>query len=271
MARSITAIHAEIKSAIASDSVLSGLTSRSASAIFNLFSYIIAVIAHSVETIFDTHKADVDILFSTMKPHNLRWYVGKAKQFQYGSELVEDADYYANIIESQQVVASCAVEESQGILYVKVARLINDEYDKLSTPQYNAFVSYINEVKDAGVNINVVNFEADRLKLSLDIYYNAQILDSTGQRIDGQSATPVRDAIDSFIKNTPYNGVFLKSKLVDALQIVEGVIVPEVRTMQCSRFDVQNFETIDIFYKPYSGHLRLYNVNDLIINYIPYV
>lgn len=271
MARSIATIHSEIKSAITSDSILSGLTSRSATAIFNLFSYIIAVVAHSVEVIFDTYTTEINALFATLKPHTLRWYVGKAKQFQYGSELVEDNDYYADVVESQQVVASCAAEESQGILYVKIARLNNNEYEKLSTPQYNAFVNYINEVKDAGVNINVINFEADRLKLVIDIFYNAQILDSSGQRIDGQSATPVSDAVNTFLKNTPYNGVFLKSKLTDALQAVEGVIVPEIRQMLCSRFDVQNFETIDIYYKPFSGHLRLYDVSDLVINYIPYV
>jgi hypothetical protein len=119
--------------------------------------------------------------------------------------------------------------------------------------------------------MSIVNFQPDKLRLTIDVYYNPQTLNAQGERIDGTSATPVQDAIKSYLKNMPFDGVFLKSGLVDTLQKVPGVIVPEVRAAQATKYDVNIWTSIDINYSPFSGFLRIYDPSDLVLNFVPYV
>jgi len=96
-------------------------------------------------------------------------------------------------------------------------------------------------------------------------------LSADGSRLDGSVQEPVRDAINAFLKDLPFDGEFVKSYLVDALQKIEGVFVPQIASCQAAKFDSTSFETVDIKYNPYSGFIRIYNVTDCVINYIPNV
>lgn len=125
------------------------------------------------------------------------------------------------------------------------------------------------EVKDGGVNLVLLSFEPDRLKMEVDIHYNPVILDSSGQRIDGTNDSPVESLINSFLRTeVKYDGQFVLSDLGDKLKDIDGVEVPVIRDCKAARFDNANFVEVDVKYKPYSGFLRIYNNTDLVINYI---
>lgn len=274
MARSIKDIQAEMLAAIAADSRLSTLVSTSATAIYRLFTYAVAASIWGLEVLFDSHKTEVAALMAT-KPHQLRWYVEKTLAFQYGSSLPSDSDTYNNAllteseIAAQKIVAAAAAIEVNGRVLIKAAKLDGQSLIKLTTPQYNSLKSYLNEVKDAGVKIDLISQEGDRFKLTIDIFYDSQILASDGTLLDGTSNTPIKDAILAFLQNCPFDGLFVKSKLTDALQLVDGVIVPEIRSAQAARYDVVVWQPIDVFYQPYAGWLKFYNeTTDLVINYI---
>lgn len=274
MARTIEQIQAEIIAAKEADANLSALTSGSATAIWRLITRVVAKAIVTMEVLFDSFKLDVDSAIATLKPHTARWYQQKALDFQYGYSLVDGQDYYDNSaltvdqIAASKIVSNAAVTDTPGQLVVKVNKTVSGVLTPLATAEYNAVVSYLAEIKDAGIRISVLTFNADKLKLVIDCYYDPIILGPTGARLDGSSNTPVKDAINNFLLTLPYNGVFVKAHLVDAIQAVDGVFVPEVRSCLAARFDNASFTGVDIQYAPYSGFLRIYNDADLVINYI---
>ena len=59
---------------------------------------------------------------------------------------------------------------------------------------------------DAGTIVEPKTGVADDLRLEIDIYYDAAILNGVGQRLDGQNLNPVKTAINQYLKNLDFNG-----------------------------------------------------------------
>lgn len=280
MARTIADINDDIIVAVQTDSTLSGLTSTSRTAIWRLWSYIVASAIWVLETLFDAHLVEVNDALALLKPHTTRWYSAKSKLFQYGSQLIEGSDAYDNTNissgtqEQREVVKQAAAVEVNGQLVIKIAGYDNSnvaQLTKITTPQYNAFVGYINEVKDAGVPIEVVNFDGDRLQLSINVYYDGQILGANGARLDGDNDAPLQMAINAFLTNMPFDGRFVRAKLIDALQLVDGVKTVEMVSALGRKYDVTTWTVIDAYYSPYAGWLKIYDEQtDLVLNFIQY-
>lgn len=263
MSRTIAVIEAEIIAAIQADANLAGLTSVSGTALWRLFAHIWASAIWAFEVIFDTFSADLIEQVAALKPHTLRWYQEKAKAFQYGSDLPEGEDEYDNsalddaTVLAQKVVAQAAATEEGGTVGVKVAREVSGALTPLQAPQYNSFVSYINEIKDAGVIIEGTNQDGDKLTVVATIYYDPLVLTSAGARIDGASAEPVQDAIKAYLRALPFNGVLIRSALFDVLQGVNGVYTPVLSSVQAGRNDATSLGEVQVQYLPYAGYFKL--------------
>lgn len=248
-------------------------TSTSKTAFWRLWTRIVAAAAWSVEVLFDTHKQEINEVVTALKPHSLKWYATKARAFQFGYALPPDTDVYDNSllteaqIEASQIVKYVAVVEQDKTLRVKVAKLATDLLP-LTGPELASFAAYMARIKDAGVKLVITSQVADKLKLELDIYYDPLVLNAQGQRIDGSSLTPVQTAIDSFLKNLPFNGVFVMAYLVDALQQVDGVVIPHLKQALTS-YGAFPFTSVAVTYQPDSGYLRFDQPTDLVLNFIP--
>lgn len=239
----------------------------------NTLCYIVAAAIWTHERLFDAHQAEVETIVAQKKPHSLRWYVDKVKQFRAGVPLADDSDEYANgmtddEIEASQVVKFAAASEQNGIVYVKVATESGSTKSPLSAEQVAGLCEYIAEVKDAGVRVEVINEKACRLQLKLDIHYNPMVLDGSGQNIN-TGDKPVEAAIEAYISNLPFNGEYRNSALIDALQAVDGVVIPELSSAVES-YDGVSWTAINAKAQPYSGYYR-YDATGSQINYIPYV
>lgn len=274
MARTINEIQAQIIATIQADSTLSGLTSTSSTAIWRLITRVVAFAIAVLENLWDTYRDDVDSSLLLLKPHTARWYAEKARAFQYGFSLVDGEDYYDNTgidpdtVAASQVVAQAAVVDQNGQLVIKANREISGDLEPLSVAQFDAFEGYMGQIKDAGIKVQILSFQADKLKLEIDVYYDPLVIGPDGARLDGTSTTPVKDAIQVFLRALPFDGEFVKAHLIDAIQAVDGVFVPEPRSCQATRFDSASFSSVDIAYQPYSGFLRIYDEADLTLNYI---
>ncbi len=274
MARTIAEIQAEIIASKTADADLAVINSSSASAIWRRWTWVVAIAIAAHENLFDLFAKEISEEIARMKPHNPRWYRGKALSFQYGYNLVDGEDFYDNTsltsaqILASQVVKYAAVREEGETLVIKIARDVAGEITPLTNDQVASATAYFNEIKDAGVKLSVRSFAADRLVLNIDLVYDPLILGANGQRLDGSADTPVVDAINAHLKTQPFDGLFVKSKLVDAIQVVDGVFIPEIRLCQATRSGNPALQTIDLYYSPYSGFLRV-DEADLTINYIP--
>lgn len=275
MARTIAEIQAQIIADVQSDTTLSGLSSTSATAIWRLWTYVVASAIWALEVLFDAFKIEITDLVAAQKPHTLRWYQGKALNFQYGGTLIPGEDEYDNTgldpdeVTDQKIIAQAAAVEQSGTLVIKVAQEIGGQLTPLNSTENDAVVAYFAEIKDAGVSLQVRSVAADRLKIEVDVYYKATVLSNTGARLDGTNATPVQSAAKAFLRSLPFDGEFVKAHLTDALQAVDGVVVPEIRVCQARRDDDPSFSSVDVFYTPYSGFLKFYTENtDLVLNFI---
>lgn len=190
--------------------------------------YIVAVAVWSLETLFDRHKQEVTDLIDELKPHTRNWYRNKALAFQFGQSLIPDTDTYDNAgltpedITARQVVKYAAVVEVAAVVYIKVAGGEEGNRHPLSAEECTALKAYFKEMKDAGVALTVVNREADRFGIDIDIYYNPQIFNGKLERLDG-TGTTVHNVITDFVENLQFNGEYRNSALINALSGVEGV------------------------------------------------
>ena len=210
----------------------------------DIFFYICAYCAWTLEKIFDTHAADVSDKLMQLKPHTPRWYRNKALAFQYGFDLITDSDNYNNVGKTtEQIAASKIVKyaavvesESESRLIVKIATESAGKLQPITTEQQSSFNSYINEIKDAGVRVSVINYLPDRLTLNLKIYRDPLVLDSNGTSIL-TGKRPVEDAINEYLKALPFNGELVLSHLIDKLQATEGVKIPHLVEAKSKWFD----------------------------------
>lgn len=235
--------------------------------------YVVAVAIWTLETLFDAHKAEMTALIDATKPHRLKWYVDKTLSFQYGRDLIEDTDLYDNTdvtdeqINLERVVKYAAAVEQAGVVNIKVAGSTGSPTDAQRMPldvdQEAALLAYLKEIKDAGVKINLVNEAANAFTATLDIYYDPMILNAELTSL-ANGGNPVRDAVVDFIQNLPFNGEFRNAALVDRLQAVPGVVIPELHLSAIDGTTIQAKAT------PSSGYMKVYNEGDLVLNAIAY-
>lgn len=237
-----------------------------------IFLYTIAIIANMIDQLMDTLKVDIDADIAAMKPGSLQWIAEMARKFQYGDNLVAEADYYDNTgqtdaqIAAKKIVSYAAVVELDRGVRIKVAKTVGSDLGALSSDELTAFTTYMKQVMYAGVKRIITSGPADSLKLTLRILYNPLVIASSGARIDGITMTPVKDAIKTHLKNLPFNGVFSVQQLVDAIQAVEGVNDLNVDQVQ-TKYGALGFTTVDISVIPDAGYLRIDDA-DLSITYI---
>ena len=159
-----------------------------------------------------------------------------------------------------------AMSNSDGVVYLKVAKKkgtgesvsagsANLDTDKspLSAGELEAFTAYINEVKDAGVMVRIINEPANLLCLKLDVYVNPMVLNSTTGKLRDGDGEPVLEAIKSYISNLPFNGEYRNADLIDALQKIDGVVIPELKSAEES-YDGIQFHSINAKATPHSGY-----------------
>ena len=245
MARAIEQIQLSILAEKANKPELEGLTSTSKTAIWRLFIYIMSYTIYAFETILDKHYSDVTQKLTEEKAHTARWYRTKALAFQFGFDLIFDTDEFVNTgytveqIDNSKIVKYAAVVESEidSRLIVKIAGETDGELNRLNEQQVTSFKSYmLDHVRDAGVKITVINYEADKLFLNLQINYDPLVLSSNGEHLINANY-PVVDAIKAYMRELPCNGELVRAHLVDKLQQVEGVLIPTIMNASTSWID----------------------------------
>lgn len=259
MARTIAAIQQQITDTKNADPTLSAsLTSSSNTAIWKLWTYIVAVCIWTLENLFDYHKGEVDEIINSQKPHTLPWYIMMARQFQYGITLPADSDVYltTSVDPAVVIIKYAAAVELTNLVRIKVAKLSGSALAGLSGTELSAFTAYMNRIKDAGVRLQLTSGEPDNLQLQLNIFYDPLVLNSAGQRLDGTADTPVADAVNNFLANLPFNGLFVLNNLTIALQHIDGVRIGNIITAQAN-YAATPYVPIMVEYSPDAGYMIL--------------
>lgn len=221
MARSIATIKAEMVAAKEADSTLSGLTSTSSTALWNLFFYVIAVSINILEQILDIFKSDLEVIASKNVPGTPAWLQSKVLAFQYSVsdpqvvQLVNFIPTYPEINTELQIIKACAIiEQTNRLVKIKVAK--SSPLTPLSSTELDSLKDYVHDIKFAGVLTDTISLNPDRLSVGAKVYFKGQYVEATVK-------TAVIAAIDAYLLAIPFDGVVRMTKLYDAIQTVTGV------------------------------------------------
>lgn len=283
MARTRTLIKLEMTTAFMANETLAVKYGFTVGALFadefsivsfeNILFDIISFSIFLLEQIFDTHKKEVEDILEQKMPHRPSWYRTKAKEFQYGFDLIEDSDKYDNTgfsidqIEASKIIKYSAVTESAGQLLIKIASESNGVLSPITPAQKESFDAYIVEIADCGVRYIVVNSKPDILNLTMQIFRDSLVLDENGMSILNGNF-PVREAILEYMKELPFNGELVLAHLVDKLQQVPGVKIPHVINATSQIIDINTGEylpaqPITVKTVPESGYFSITAFNNI--------
>lgn len=282
MARSVTEIKKTMTDAFIADPTIRekyGLSKRdtwsgsfSSVSLENIIFFILASCFHVLEVMFDRYKEDVEDKISSAVVASVPWYYKMALAFQYGDALVLNpvtCRYgYAREDEGKRVVKYAAVRDKGTSVQILVSGEENGKPAALPNDVLTVFKQYMNRVKIAGVVLNISSHESDRVLVRAIITVNPLVLDGNGVLLRDGKSKPVETAIANHLKSIIYGGTFNKTRLVDAIQAVEGVEDVELGT--CSyRTDVSG-EWADIAGNNYIGVSGSY-IPDGLSNTLSYV
>lgn len=199
----------------------------SAVSLENLLFYIVAACHYVLESIFEKFTQDVEQKISRAVVASIPWYFDKAKAFQYGDALVLNPRTfgyeYAKIDTSKQLVKYVAVRDRGASIEMLVSAEQNGKPTPLLDDVLTAFKHYINAIKIAGVVINVRTRKADELSIAVKVVVDPLKINRQGVDI-ASSEKVVEHAIENYLADIVYGGTFNKTKLVDAIQRVDGVV-----------------------------------------------
>lgn len=248
---------------------LDGLTSTSKTAIWRNLLWVFSFLIWTHEQIFETHKKETAKMIEEDKAHTAKWYRKISLAFQYGFSLLVDSDQFNQSgftdeqIEKSKIIKYCAIEElkEQSRLIIKIATETGNVLQPITEEQKASFEYYISEVRDAGVKTTVINYLPDKLQLFLKIKRDPNVIDSNGVSII-MGTEPVKEALQAFMKELPFNGELILNKLVDKIQIVEGVVNPHLINAKTAWIDPEignygSFENIEISKIPISGYFSI--------------
>ena len=192
----------------------------------NILLYVVAACIYVHECAWDLFSEEVNEKIAANVVPTKRWYYTRSLEFQYGDELVYNEEKekfeYAETDESKRLVKYCAIKDAGGSVKVLVAGQSGGSPAVLEDNVLNAFKSYLNQIKIAGIILDIKSLEADKIRIVMTVNVNPQIIDITGKRISDGSSVVV-DAVNAYLAGIAYGGTFNKTKLVDAVQVVTGV------------------------------------------------
>jgi hypothetical protein len=145
---------------------------------------------------------------------------------------------------------------------IKAAKVVSDVVTPLSSPELGAFNAYVNKILPVGTFVSVTSAAADDLKVYADVYFDPLVIAADGSLLTDAAVFPVEDAINEYITNLPFNGDFNLNALINAVQLMDGV-VDIVLTSVSARYGALAYSTITHNYVPDAGYLNIASGFDL--------
>ena len=218
MARTVAQIKQQMIDAKNADANLSGLTSTSQTAKWNLYFFIVASCIAIFEQLQDLFKSDLETIASSAAPSTPQWTRNKVMKFQTGDVAELNTTTftidYPTINPANQIITRCAVVTSPNrTVLIKVAK--KDVPQPLTVIEEAELLNYITTWNPAGISYTIINQDSDKMEVVADIYYN-------GQYASVIQANVVA-ALESYMATLPFNGQISTQGVVDAIQQVNGV------------------------------------------------
>lgn len=203
--------------------------------------HIIQVMAASVALVIwqrESYEEDIRNLILQIFIGTVPWYGALVKAFEYnGANIIR----YVSVVEQFPNLVFKVNTEDFGV--------IEPESDEMVALQ-----SYVRENKVAGTHTIIVSRLPDDVLPTMTVVVDAGKYNNQGQLLsDGSS--PVEDAIDAYLEGVQYDGTIYKTKLVDAVQVVDGVVDVSLDALTVERESGEIINVTGMNYSSYGGGL----------------
>lgn len=260
MAVSVNTIYNYLAQRVAEEETLAGLSpqpdsaanlrtalsSGSRVAIWRLLLWCVAYVHKVQQDNFDRFRLEVDGLATDGHFGTRRWFVAKAKAFQYGHVLqFTDLDAGYDIdVPSARIVTHAAVVEAANTVVVKVAKAAGSGLQKLAPEELVAINDYFQELRPP-VQVAVLTADPDRLRITGSVVIDGQ------QPIAGIQAA-VQFALEQYLRTLAFGGVVSVTGIREAILSSSGVV-----DVRLERVDVRTtgaWQAIPRVHYTYAGH-----------------
>jgi len=174
-----------------------------------------------------------------------------------------------------QIIKYAEVRESESGLLILINQADGNNNPEMipdPSPIRDAFQSYLNKIKIAGIQVIWGSYNPDKIMLNLNVKYDPLVMNASGELIN-TGEKPVNSALKAYLNTLTYgSGTINKTKIIDAIQLTEGVVDVWADTLDWlfvsndnnpSYTAVQNQELLS-----YGGSFKFESDDDIIINYV---
>jgi hypothetical protein len=247
--------------------LLTQMSSNSKVAIWRLIMYVVAVAQYKLEMLWDYAKQEMEIIAQKSIAGNLQWYRNEVMKWQFNFLLLWNGTtfryYYSDTnstaaIDSRLAKKVACVEvfntDFRGVK-IKVAKEVSGALVPLAQNEVDSLQAYVDRIKFAGVETDIISQAADKLLLSVKLYYQGTLDDTT-------ILTTAKDSIKNYLKNLDFDGVFYLSKMVDELQKISGMVDVVLVSSQAKTY-LGSYQAFLKDYNPESGWIEYDNTSTL--------
>lgn len=234
--------------------------------------YICATSNQLQQQYYDQAKADLQIIRDTSAQKNGKWWQYKVlNYYQYSTNpdfgILNSVapyyiPYYTSIDNSLNIVKFCSVSSTPNNrnVTIKVAKADSNNLPiQLTTNEINSLKSFVSKMQDPGDIINTVSFQADSIKLDLNIYYNSEYIESN-------VLTNVKLSINNYFNTLDFDGVIDNQALADAVKSTAGVKSCFINS-SFGKSSNSSYVSYKEFYTTQAGYVNL-DVTNSIFNLI---
>ena len=194
----------------------------------SILTYVFSYAIWIYESIISDKAAEITAQINTEHEFSIPWYTGISKAFQLGYSLsYNDLTYkhaYPVIDETKQIVKYTQVRRRiiSGVTTLQVFAAKANKAS-MTVDELTAFSRYMTAKGAAGDHFQFISLAPDNLTLNITVFYDPQILKSTGEKLS-DGTKPVNLAIADYLNGIKYTGAFNRSKQTDKIQAADGVI-----------------------------------------------
>lgn len=228
--------------------------STSSVAEWRLWTYIIATAIHLFEITLDLFRKEVDSLTNKITPGTTRWYAEMCYRFQNGHELLFDDKtamlYYPVDDASARIVKIVAITEGQNSLLIKAAKIDNSgTIIPLTLEEKYNFTAYIDAIKFAGVNTDVISTTEDKIRYHLEVWFDPSVPNTLVR-------SNVLAALNTFKTALGFDSMIYTQKLIDTVMSASGVITCKLSSLERKGTSDTEFKPVDVFSELESGYFE---------------
>lgn len=226
MARTLSEIYAEAKSARNKHLELTEFKNDSKMSVLDAFTWVTSACVWSFENLLDVFKVDLAKDLTNRINGTPAYFANMLIKYQKGDELEVSEDGtrfgYATIDPNKRIVTKAAYSEGRedgfndNMMILKIASGVPGAYTQIEHSELIKIRAYLNKLLFAGQHATVVSRLGDVLIPRVTVYHDGAVSED-------EVYTNIENALKEFIANLDFNGVVYAQKVLDCIQKAEHV------------------------------------------------